>query len=689
MLKQYIQECEHLQAKIAQKSPTQKLILECLNHLNPNDYSLSFFENLEQKENEPMQIAVIGQFSSGKSTFLNALLGQDILPTGITPITSKVCKICYGEDYILEILYKDGRKVLQNVDFLHKLSRENSQNIHHFCLYAPILSLKEINFLDTPGFNSQNSDDTHTTMKILEDVDGIIWLTLIDNAGKNSEKALLKEFITHFAQKSLCVLNQKDRLKDEKEVQTSLEYAKVAFEGIFSAVIPISAKLALNARLNTPQKLLETKLLEFAQGIQGLALQASDEAKESQNTQETLESLNLAYQATQDKIKDALESLNSQNSAKLMQDSNMPLIFDFLNQTIKPKASFAKSYSTLKKLREMHILLHLQYHKINRCYWNLQKVLEENLKKYITNCAISQEKEQKRFNDLYIGLDLWLDTLAQRIFNALEKNALHFTQTQKRLLGSKSVAIAKEVVVLPLEKIRIELQNQDTQLVKNYKALSVQIKNFLDLFVQSIAQNTESLKSELAHWQHEAPKRIELYLVAPQSEALSAMHEFAQNCYENLLDDFNKNALVATSYLRSELNVLSNFLSLNYNNAIDLTLKSLDLKIKNAIAKHSENQEEFALFNPTLGNVRESLNESFCFEQFQARLFGPMNCLKKTYAQFLNQNEQTTQEKIQLIAQVSFELKQEMAKITKNLEAIKHELKRINASELKSGIGIA
>lgn len=148
-----------------------------------------------------MQIAIIGQFSSGKSTFLNALLGQDILPTGITPITSKVCKICYGEDYILEILYKDGRKVLQNIDFLHKLSRENSQNIHHFCLYAPILFLKEINFLDTPGFNSQNSDDTHTTLKILENVDGIIWLTLIDNAGKNSEKALLKEFITHFAQK--------------------------------------------------------------------------------------------------------------------------------------------------------------------------------------------------------------------------------------------------------------------------------------------------------------------------------------------------------------------------------------------------------------------------------------------------------------------------------------------------------
>ena len=679
MLKQYLKECEILQAKIAQKSPTQRLILACQDNLNPNDYTLSFFENLQQKEAEPMQIAIIGQFSSGKSTFLNALLGQDILPTGITPITSKVCKICYGEDYILEILYKDGRKVLQNIDFLHKLSRENSQNIHHFCLYAPILFLKEINFLDTPGFNSQNSDDTHTTLKILENVDGIIWLTLIDNAGKNSEKALLKEFITHFAQKSLCVLNQKDRLKDEQEVQTSLEYAKVAFEGIFSEVIPISAKLALSARLNTPQKFLENKLLSFAQTIQTLALQDSNEdSKKSQNPQDVMESLNTAYQNLQEGIWQELETLNSQNTEQRMRDSNMPLIFDFLNQTIKPKASFAKSYSTLKKLREMHILLHLQYHKINQCYLILQRTLQKNLQECIANCALSQEKEQKIFNDLYIGLDLWLDTLAQRIFSALEKKSFTFAQKEKGLLRTKSVKTNKEVVILPIEKLRIELQNQDTQLVKDYKALSVKIKNFLDLFVCSIGQNTNALKQELAKWQHNAPKSIELYLVAPQSQALGDLREFAQNCYENLLDDFNKNALVATSYLRSELNVLSNFLALSYNNAIDLTLNRLDLKIKNAITKQGENQEEFALFNPTLENVRESLNETFCFEQFQARLFGPMNCLKKTYAQFLNQNEQTTQDKIQLITQASFELKKEIDKIIRNLIAIKAEQKSIN-----------
>ncbi|MBX7490820.1 dynamin family protein [Helicobacter turcicus] len=666
MLKSYIQECKALQEKFSQKNPTQKLITNCQNTLNPNDYTLSFFENLEQKSTEPMQIAIVGQFSSGKSTFLNALLGQDILPTGITPITSKVCKICYGEDYILEILYKDGRKVLQNVEFLHKLTRENSKNIDHFCLYAPILLLKEINFLDTPGFNSQNSDDTHATLKVLEQVDGIIWLTLIDNAGKNSEKALLKEFSAHFAQKSLCVLNQKDRLKNEIEIQTSVEYAKIAFDGIFANVIPISAKLALKARLNTTEKFLETSLLSLAHSIQDIALKRTESAL---SPKESLQKLQELYVSTQEKIN--TQCSNQKDFEALMQDSNMPLIFEFLNQTIKPKASFAKAHSALKRLKEMHIHLHLQYHKINQSYKNLQKILRQSNAEFVQSCTTSKAKEQKIFNALYLNLDVLLDSLAQKIFNALEKQHIIFYKDTKTLLGTKSKAQVKEVTILPLEKIKIALQNQDTQLVKDYKAISIKIKNFLELFVDSIHQNTNTLSQKIFLWQDFTPKSLELYLIAPQSQALQDLYHFTQHCYENILADFNKDALVATSFLHSELNVLSNFLSLNYNNAIDLTLTRLDLRIKNAIAKHQENQEEFALFNPTLENVREALNDAFCFEQFQARLFGPMNSLNKAYAQFLEQSKQTAESKTQLIAQTSFALKKEIDKITQNLKAIR------------------
>ena len=76
MLKQYLQECLEILDKNSQKTELQKFIIDCQNNLNPNDYSQDFFESLQNKTKEPMQIAIIGQFSSGKSTFLTLFWGK-------------------------------------------------------------------------------------------------------------------------------------------------------------------------------------------------------------------------------------------------------------------------------------------------------------------------------------------------------------------------------------------------------------------------------------------------------------------------------------------------------------------------------------------------------------------------------------------------------------------------------------
>ena len=86
------------------------------------------------------------------------------------------------------------------------------KDIKYLTLYAPMEMLKEISFVDTPGLNSQSQSDTDTTRKVLRDVGGIIWLTLIDNAGKQSEAQVLEEYMEHFQDKTLCVLNQKRQI---------------------------------------------------------------------------------------------------------------------------------------------------------------------------------------------------------------------------------------------------------------------------------------------------------------------------------------------------------------------------------------------------------------------------------------------------------------------------------------------
>ncbi|MCG3716211.1 dynamin family protein, partial [Aliarcobacter butzleri] len=137
----------------------------------------------------PMEVAITGQFSAGKSTFLNALLSRNILPTGITPVTSKVNFINYGEEYKLKITYYSGAQEYAPIESIADFTdqREHEmKDIKYLTLYAPMDILKDISFVDTPGLNSQSQSDTDTTRKVLRDVGGIIWLTLIDNAGKLS-----------------------------------------------------------------------------------------------------------------------------------------------------------------------------------------------------------------------------------------------------------------------------------------------------------------------------------------------------------------------------------------------------------------------------------------------------------------------------------------------------------------------
>ena len=167
-----------------------------------------------------MKVAVIGQFSSGKSTFLNALLGVAILPSGITPVTAKVCELAFGDELALEVHYKNGLVLHRPVGYLAEVDSMENEKIAHYRLLAPLPLLKEVSFIDTPGFNSQNESDTDTTNNLLAKVDGIIWLSLIDNVGKSSEKEVLQKHLQRYANKSLCVLNQKDRLKNDEEIAT-------------------------------------------------------------------------------------------------------------------------------------------------------------------------------------------------------------------------------------------------------------------------------------------------------------------------------------------------------------------------------------------------------------------------------------------------------------------------------------
>lgn len=227
-----------------------------------NDPSLHISEQIKESLNllidtlnEPPLIAVIGQFSSGKSTFLNALLGQDILPSGLTPVTAKAVRLKFAKMPLLSVKFINGSESLLASSDLAELNKLGEQ-VSGMTLYSPSEILKEINFIDTPGLNSLRDADTKETKNTLKKVSGAIWLSLANNAAKASELESIKEILKVNDLKAICLINQKDKLSED-ELENLLKHARQTYGELFEDIIAISSKQALLGITNNDKSLLE------------------------------------------------------------------------------------------------------------------------------------------------------------------------------------------------------------------------------------------------------------------------------------------------------------------------------------------------------------------------------------------------------------------------------------------------
>lgn len=227
-----------------------RLVTEPKFHPSANLFErLNFLNSLNY---EPPIIAVVGQFSSGKSSFLNALLGMDLLPTGVVPVTAKPTYIKYAPNLMLKALYNDGREEYHAIEELGAFVDQRMSLKDVKCLYicAPNELLKQVSFIDTPGLNSRSDADTNETKRILSRAGALIWISLIDNAARASELAELKLIPKSLKQNAICLLNQKDKLNSQ-EIANVLAHAKLTYDEYFDDVFAVSSKMQIAGDKNS------------------------------------------------------------------------------------------------------------------------------------------------------------------------------------------------------------------------------------------------------------------------------------------------------------------------------------------------------------------------------------------------------------------------------------------------------
>ena len=135
---------------------------------------LKSLREMEQRLEQPLRVAVVGMMKAGKSTFMNALMGADILYTGNLETTYTVGWFRYGEQPFLTICFRNGETMDAPFKELQKWSvreyeKENPgiHDVKYLIIHYPSEVLKQLEFIDTPGLNSVYGTDAENTLDFL------------------------------------------------------------------------------------------------------------------------------------------------------------------------------------------------------------------------------------------------------------------------------------------------------------------------------------------------------------------------------------------------------------------------------------------------------------------------------------------------------------------------------------------
>lgn len=136
-------------------------------------------ENIRARRNDPLSIVVIGEFKRGKSSFINALLGEKVLVTDVTPETVTMNQLSYGISKNEAVLSGGRRLSLKNSELsrkaLEKMMAEIGEPIRKLDLQRPNEWLRNIRIFDTPGLN-ESTDSDHITTEALAQADVVIYI---------------------------------------------------------------------------------------------------------------------------------------------------------------------------------------------------------------------------------------------------------------------------------------------------------------------------------------------------------------------------------------------------------------------------------------------------------------------------------------------------------------------------------
>jgi small GTP-binding protein len=220
------------------------------------DTQAPFTDLFARLAEDRFNLVVVGRFSRGKTSLMNAMLYTERLPTGIVPLTSVITTVSYGSAERAFIEH-EGWSLPQEIglDALpdYVTQQGNPGNRRHVAvarveLPADLLR-RGFHFVDTPGLGSSIVENTRTTERFLPEADAFILVTSYDSPLSEEELRVLQG-VAKSSSQIFLVVNKQDAASDDEHARVMShmrDQARDVFGDLSPQIYSVSAREAIEA----------------------------------------------------------------------------------------------------------------------------------------------------------------------------------------------------------------------------------------------------------------------------------------------------------------------------------------------------------------------------------------------------------------------------------------------------------
>ena len=459
--------------------------INCLLKGNNEASNERLFAVREQLVSNHFNLVVLGQFKRGKTTLINSLIGNEVLPSSVVPLTSIVTIMKFGNRVRCTIFMNDGTEQNIQIEELHDYvtesgNPENRRGVKCASIEYPIPLLeKGMQLVDTPGIGSTFLHNTETTYEFLDHLDAAVFLMSADVPISQVEKELL-ETIKSSTQKIFFVLNKVDNLAPKEITEMSTYNNNVLKQMGFTVqeIWPISARKALEAKMTKDEELLvqsglsnlEDAIGDFLSSEKGRIVLNTTISKLKRITLQVLSQIAIETKTLTDSEEELENKINTFHklNANLKKDKE-DIAYLIKGETIKLNK---KTEEMLKVFEEAETA------RIEKC---LQRFYEDN---HNANPTSLKEDMQKMIKaEIINGFDTFKEDVELVISDSIQETFNRFTKRSNDIIQEFKTA-AEQLFEVPMQQSEFSIDLAED-------------KRFYYLVQESMSMTEEEVKSIL------------------------------------------------------------------------------------------------------------------------------------------------------------------------------------------------